>query len=211
MLAFAPRVQVATHSGAASLAAVAAPLRAVAGQPGPDRVSVTGSPDALSFHRALPGYAETPLVDATSLARELGLDALWIKDESRRFGLPAFKFLGASWAISRLLGGGSDAGELAASARDQGIERLTTATDGNHGRAVARMAALVGLRATIYIPEAMRAARRDAIASEGAELVVVAEGYDEAVRRSLQDAASDPACRAVNDADLDGSSPVGAG
>jgi diaminopropionate ammonia-lyase len=187
---------------------MAAPPRAVVGHPlGHDQVS--GYPDTLSFHRALPGYGQTPLVDAGSLARELGLDGLWIKDESRRFGLPAFKFLGASWAISQLLAGGSDAGELARNARAQGIDRLTTATDGNHGRAVARMAALVGLRATIYIPEAMRPARRDAITSEGAELVVVPAGYDEAVRQSLADAAGDPSCRAVNDADLDGSSPVG--
>ena len=143
------------------------------------------------------------------LAAALGLDALWIKDESRRFGLPAFKFLGASWAISQLLGGGEDIAGLARRARELGIDRLTTATDGNHGRAVARMAALVGLRATIYVPDAMRPARREAIVSEGADLVVVPADYDEAVRRSLADAAGDPACRAVNDADLDGSSPVG--
>jgi diaminopropionate ammonia-lyase len=187
---------------------VATPPRAVIGTPreGPPAAA---SPDTLAFHRALPGYAQTPLVDAAPLARELGLDRLWVKDESSRFGLPAFKFLGASWAISRLLGGGSDATGLARLAQALGIERLTTATDGNHGRAVARMAALVGLRATIYVPGAMRPARRAAISSEGAELVVVDAGYDAAVRRSLADAAGDPACRAVNDADLDGSNPVG--
>jgi diaminopropionate ammonia-lyase len=187
---------------------MAAPSRAVTGRPTLDRVAAAGGPDALSFHRALPGYEQTRLVAADSLASELGLERLFVKDESRRFGLPAFKFLGASWAISQLLGGGSDAGALVHTARAQGIDRLTTATDGNHGRAVARMAALVGLRATIYIPEAMRPARRDAIASEGAELVVVPSDYDEAVRQSLADAAGDPTCRAVNDADLDGSSPV---
>jgi diaminopropionate ammonia-lyase len=147
-------------------------------------------------------------VSAGALAAELGLDRLYVKDESHRFGLRAFKFLGASWAISQLLGGGTDSDGLARGAHELGIDRLTTATDGNHGRAVARMAALVGLRATIYIPAAMRPARRDAITSEGAELVVVDADYDEAVRRSLADAQGDPACRAVNDADLDGSSPV---
>ena len=188
---------------------MATPPRAVIGTPRRQE-RAAADPDTLGFHQALPGYAQTPLVDADPLARELGLDRLWVKDESRRFGLPAFKFLGASWAISQLLGGGTVVGELAGSARELGIDRLTTATDGNHGRAVARMAALVGLRATIYIPAAMRPARRDAIASEGAELVVVDADYDEAVRRSLADAAGDPACRAVNDADLDGSNPVGA-
>ncbi|HEY1480687.1 MAG TPA: pyridoxal-phosphate dependent enzyme [Gaiellales bacterium] len=182
--------------------------RVVVGAPHPDRLAVGGSADALAFHRGLPGYEATRLVAADSLARELGIERLYVKDESRRLGLPAFKFLGASWAISRLLGGGSDLAALAHHAREQGIERLTTATDGNHGRAVARMAALLGLRSTIYVPAAMRPARRDAIVSEGAELVEVADDYDEAVRRSLLDAAADPACRAVNDADLDGASPV---
>jgi diaminopropionate ammonia-lyase len=183
-------------------------MRAIAGAPHPEHIA--GAPDAapIAFHRGLPGYAPTPLVAAASLARELGIERLYVKDESSRFGLPAFKFLGASWAISRLLGGASDIASLAHGAREQGIERLTTATDGNHGRAVAHMATLVGLRATIYIPASMRAARRDAIAAEGAELVVVPEGYDAAVRRSLEDAAADGACRAVNDADLDGSTPV---
>jgi diaminopropionate ammonia-lyase len=183
------------------------PRAVINGAPAPPRRSDDGE-QALAFHRALPGYEPTRLLPATALARELGLERLYVKDESSRFGLPAFKFLGASWAISRLLGGGTDAGALARAARERGIERLTTATDGNHGRAVARMAALVGLRATIYVPAAMRPARRDAIASEGAELVAVDGDYDEAVRRSLLDAAADPACRAVNDADLDGSSPV---
>lgn len=181
--------------------------RAVVGAP-TGRGLASGAPDTVAFHRGLPGYARTTLVDAAPLAHALGLERLYVKDESHRFGLPAFKFLGASWAISQLLGGGSDVAKLAAHARTQGIDRLTTATDGNHGRAVARMAALVGLRATIYIPAAMRPSRRDAIAAEGADLVVVGDDYDEAVRRSLADAAGDPACRAVNDADLDGSSPV---
>ena len=184
------------------------PARAVAGAPGAARPTPEPSPDTRPFHRALAGYEVTPLVSAAALATGLGLDALYVKDESHRFGLQAFKFLGASWAISRLLGGGADLEQLAERARQQGIDRLTTATDGNHGRAVARMAALLGLRATIYIPAAMRPARREALAAERAELVIVADGYDAAVRRSLADAAADPRCRAVNDADPDGSSPL---
>ena len=50
------------------------------------------------FHERLPGYAETPLVDLPSLAADLGVSRLMVKDESSRFGLPAFKMLGASWA-----------------------------------------------------------------------------------------------------------------
>jgi diaminopropionate ammonia-lyase len=183
-------------------------MRAVIGTPRPERISHHPEPITLAFHRGLPGYEQTRLVEAEALAAELGLERLYVKDESRRFGLPAFKFLGASWAISQLLGGGSDVSVLARRARAQGIDRLATATDGNHGRAVARMAALVGITASIYVPRAMLPVRREAILSEGAELVEVDADYDEAVRRAVADAAQDPACRAVNDADLDGTSEV---
>jgi diaminopropionate ammonia-lyase len=175
----------------------------------PDPASVPTPSDTLAFHRALPGYEATPLVRAVDLAEELGLEDVFIKDESSRFGLPAFKFLGASWAIAQLLGGSSDLGALRAAAEAQGIRRLTTATDGNHGRAVARMAGLLGLASTIYMPAFTAQARRDAIAGEGAEVVVVDDEYDAAVEASIRDADADPAARAVNDADLTGTSPVG--
>jgi diaminopropionate ammonia-lyase len=163
----------------------------------------------LGFHRALPGYAPTRLVHAPSLATVTGLQDVWIKDESSRFGLPAFKFLGASWAIARLLGGSSDLGELRAAAAAAGIRRLTTATDGNHGRAVAHMARLLGLESTIYVPSFCAEARREAIRGEGATVVAVDDAYDAAVGASIEDAAADPAARAVNDADLTGGSAVG--
>jgi diaminopropionate ammonia-lyase len=87
------------------------------------------------------------------------------------------------------------------------VRRLAAATDGNHGRAVARLAAQLGLAATIHVPATMVPARRAAIAGEGAELVVDAGGYDSAVRAATA-AAEDPACRVIADADHDGSSPV---
>jgi diaminopropionate ammonia-lyase len=175
----------------------------------PDRSRVPAPVDTLAFHRALPGYERTPLHRLPTLAAELGLADVFVKDESRRFGLPAFKFLGASWAIAQLLGGSSDLEALRAAAAAQGIRRLTTATDGNHGRAVAHVARLLGLASTIYVPAFTAEDRRAAIAGEGAEVVVVPEGYDAAVERSIADAAADAAARAVNDADLDGTSPIG--
>src|SRR5215211_277719 len=57
----------------------------------------------LRFHRRLPGYEETPLVDAPGLADALGVGKVLVKDESSRLGLPAFKVLGASWAVYRAL------------------------------------------------------------------------------------------------------------
>jgi diaminopropionate ammonia-lyase len=175
----------------------------------PDRSRVPAATDALPFHRSLPGYSPTPLVPAATLARRTGLESVFVKDESSRLGLPAFKFLGASWAVARMLGA-RDLDGLRNAARAQGVFRLTTATDGNHGRAVARMARLLEIDATIYIPPFVAPARRDAIAGEGAEVRQVEGAYEDAVRASLADAADDPACRAVNDADLEGGSDVGA-
>src|ERR671932_258277 len=55
----------------------------------------------LEFHRRLPGYRPTPLVGAAELARALRVGRVWVKDESDRLGMPAFKILGASWAVYR--------------------------------------------------------------------------------------------------------------
>ena len=153
------------------------------------------SREPMAFHRLLAGYAPSRLAEAPDAARALGIGRLLVKDESSRLGLPAFKILGASWATYRALaeriGGFADwqtlddlAGELA----PHGPLTLVAATDGNHGRAVARMAALLGLSSRIYVPDDMAQARRDAIASEGAEVIVFHGTYDEAVARSAEDA-----------------------
>ena len=134
-----------------------------------------GDDDApLRFHRALPGYAPSALIDAPELAAEWGVGQVRLKFERERFGLPSFKFLGASWAARRLLGDPPHDPEL----------ELIAATDGNHGRAVARVARLAGLGALILVPAGTATARIDAIADEGAEVEVVDGSYDDAVRRS---------------------------
>jgi diaminopropionate ammonia-lyase len=147
------------------------------------------------FHRKLPGYTASPLVDAPNIAEELGVGSVLLKDESSRLGLPAFKILGASWAVYRALeqrSGGFDDWDTIDDLRRQieplGPLTLSAATDGNHGRAVARMAALLGLDATIYVPVGTTQARIDGIASEGASVTVVDGTYDEAVARSAEDA-----------------------
>jgi diaminopropionate ammonia-lyase len=151
----------------------------------------------LQFHRRLPGYEETPLVDAPGLAGALGVGRVFVKDESGRLGLPAFKVLGASWAVYRTLeerlgsGGFGDWQEI--EDLKEALEplrplSLVAATDGNHGRALARVARLLGLGARIFVPEDMVTARREAIADEGAEVVVVRGTYDEAVERSAEEA-----------------------
>lgn len=150
--------------------------------------------DPLQFHRRLPGYEPTPLIDAPALAENLGIGQVWVKDESSRIGLPAFKILGASWAIYRELqkranfDGWNTVEELAALLEGLRPMTLSAATDGNHGRAVARMAALLGFDARIYVPAGTSQARIDAIADEGASVTVVDGTYDEAVARSSEDA-----------------------
>ena len=137
------------------------------------------SAEARAYHASLPGYAPTPLRPLPGLADELGLGAVALKDESARLGLPAFKVLGASWAVERALRERPE------------VHTLVAASAGNHGRAVAHVAALRGLAARILLPARSAPARRAAIAAEGAELVVVDGDYEDAVRQAAEDGARD--------------------
>lgn len=146
----------------------------------------------LRFHSTLPDYAPTPLRDAPAAAEALGVARVLVKDESARLGMPSFKILGASWATFRALcekAGADHASiasldELKAALADHLPLELIAATDGNHGRAVARMAKLLGLTAHILVPDDMVAARIAAIEGEGARVTVVEGSYDEAVEQS---------------------------
>jgi diaminopropionate ammonia-lyase len=158
---------------------------------GGDRTGVPEhDPRAARFHRSMPGYAPSPVADAPAAAAQLGLARLLVKLETERFGLPSFKVLGASWAICRALS--LRAGVEPVSTFDE-LRRLcvrldgltlVTATDGNHGRAVAHVARLLGLDARILVPAGTAAARIEAIAGEGASVEIVDGSYDDAVRRS---------------------------
>jgi diaminopropionate ammonia-lyase len=119
------------------------------------------SREAIAFHRALPGYRPTPLRDLSP--------GVALKDESERLGLPAFKVLGASWAVERLLRERPE------------VHTLVAASAGNHGRAVAHIAAQRGLACRILLPARATPARAAAIAAEGAEVVTVDGDYDDAV------------------------------
>ncbi|HEY7629345.1 MAG TPA: pyridoxal-phosphate dependent enzyme [Thermoleophilaceae bacterium] len=152
-----------------------------------DRAAVPPASDAaFGFHTGLDGYAPTPLHDLPALADELGLRAVGLKDESNRLGLPAFKVLGASWAVECALG------------EQPGVHTLVAASAGNHGRAVAHVAARRGLAARIYLPARSARARRDAIAAEGAEIVVVDGDYEDAVRQAAADG-EEPGFLALSD------------
>lgn len=143
---------------------------------------------ARDFHRTLEGYRISPLIELPTIATELGSGRVFIKDESERLGLPAFKVLGASWAIAKsvALHCVLDESSLSVNALRTAIGdatlTLVTATDGNHGRAVAHVARLLGIRARVYTPAGVSVAALDGIRSEGAELIELENTYDDVVR-----------------------------
>lgn len=147
---------------------------------------------SAGFHRRLPGYRQTPLVESPSAAAALGVGRVLVKDESLRLGLPSFKILGASWAVYRKIvedtgieeDSWDDIEGLRSQAGDALPDALVTATDGNHGRGVARVARWLGTGAEVFVPEGTSSARIGAIESEGASVEVVKGDYDDAVRRA---------------------------
>ncbi|KAI0096285.1 pyridoxal-phosphate dependent enzyme family protein [Nemania sp. FL0031] len=143
----------------------------------------------LAFHETLPDYNKTPLHSLPDVARELGLGHVLVKDESSRFGLPAFKILGASWAVYRAVGwhlgipvadGQVPIAELGVKARKAGVE-IVTATEGNCGRAVARMGKYMGITVRVWVPSFMPQETRELIRSEGAEVIVIDGSYDDLI------------------------------
>lgn len=143
------------------------------------------------FHRTIPGYAPTPLVSLTHLAEELGVGQLLVKDESKRFGLNAFKALGGSYAIARelarRLGWPEEDVTFQDLMRPEVKERLgeqtfVTATDGNHGRGVAWAARQLGHRAVVYMPKGSVKERLSSIRAQGAQAEITEYNYDNAVR-----------------------------
>ena len=153
---------------------------------------------ARSYHQGFAEYAPTPLVALPRLADYLGIGRLFVKDESHRFGLNAFKVLGASYAIGRYLASclGRDIGDLShdvlrseAVRKQLGDITFTTATDGNHGRAVAWAAQQIGQKAVIYMPKGSDPVRLENIRAHGAEATITDLNYDDAVRLSEKMAA----------------------
>ncbi|KAJ5225645.1 hypothetical protein N7468_006870 [Penicillium chermesinum] len=145
----------------------------------------------VEFHKELPNYAPTPLVSLPELAAEVGVKGILVKDESNRFGLPSFKVLGASWgcfrAVAQHLGLSSTVTleNLSAKARTRGLS-LITASEGNHGRAVAYMAKLLGVSASVFVPLSMDDNTSRFIKSEGARVIVVQGTYDKAVQEAAE-------------------------
>lgn len=143
------------------------------------------------FHASFPVYQKTPLAILNNTAGELGLGGIYVKDESYRFGLNAFKVLGGSFAIGNYM-----AEKLGMDIRELPYDRMisqeikeklgeltfVTATDGNHGRGVAWTANQLKQKAVVYMPKGSAKERLDNIRAEGADASITDYNYDEAVR-----------------------------
>ena len=130
------------------------------------------------FHQQFAEYTPTPLIDLPKLARKLGISGLFVKDESRRFGLEAFKGLGGSYCLGRYL----------AEHPDQNGVTFVTATDGNHGRGIAWAARKLGCKAVVYMPAGSSAERLANIRAQGAEATITNMNYDDTVRFAARQA-----------------------
>lgn len=155
--------------------------------------------DIGAFHALLPGYRPTPLFPLPALARSLGVGQILVKDESFRFDLTAFKVLGASYAVYRFLKGRltprtESSVTMAAFVHDLLVGRYAgkyvfcTATDGNHGRAVAWIARRFHQKAVVYVPRGTAAARIRNIEAEEAQVRIVDGSYDDTVRQAAEEA-----------------------
>lgn len=146
-----------------------------------------------SFHKSFDEYSVTPLHELKNLSNYLGIKNMFLKDESYRFGLNAFKVLGGSFAIGKYL-----AEKLEMDMKDISFEYLkskeakeklgeitfVTATDGNHGRGMAWAARQVGQKAVVYMPTGSSQIRLENIRKEGAEAEIIDGNYDDSVRLS---------------------------
>ncbi len=153
---------------------------------------------AQAFHRSFPQYSLTPLAKLPGMAGRLGLGGLWVKDESYRFGLNAFKVLGGSFAMGRYIAQelGRDVSQVDYAyltgnklKEEFGQATFFTATDGNHGRGVAWAANKLGQKAVVHMPKGSAKSRFDNIAKEGAAVTIEEVNYDDCVRMAAAEAA----------------------
>ncbi|WP_249299842.1 diaminopropionate ammonia-lyase [Feifania hominis] len=169
-------------------------------QPTGEKADVSAfSPDVArrvrEYHESFPMYEPTPLANLPALAKRLGVGSIMVKDESKRFGLNAFKVLGGSYAIGSLIAQRLGLSELSwdalqAARRRGALDGMTfiTATDGNHGRGVAWTAGQLGCRAIVYMPRGSAAERLENIRATGAEACILDLPYDDVVRRAAAEA-----------------------
>lgn len=168
---------------------------------------------SIGFHKSFPQYSVTPLTRLTNLASYLGLKRLYVKDESYRFGLNAFKVLGGSYAIAKYISKelGRDVSEVPYSVltseklrEEFGQATFFSATDGNHGRGVAWAANRLRQKCVIRMPKGTTQTRLENIAKENATVTIEDMNYDECVRLAASEAEKTPRGIIVQDTAWDG-------
>jgi diaminopropionate ammonia-lyase len=146
---------------------------------------------AKRFHESFEQYSKTPLVELQELSKHIGVKGIYLKDESYRFGLNAFKVLGGSFAMAKYMAKRlkRDISELpykkliSEEIRNElGEVTFVTATDGNHGRGVAWTANQLQQKSVVYMPKGSSTVRLNNIRAEGAEASITDMNYDDAVR-----------------------------
>jgi len=148
-----------------------------------------GKTQPISFHRTMPGYAATPVVEMPELAATCKIARIVVKNEQERLGLPSFKLLGSSWALHQRVKAVADLSsdtlvafpDLCRIVPRLGPPTLCTASDGNHGRAVASLAEALGCACVVFLPADSAVSRTDAIRGHGAIVELIDGSYDEAV------------------------------
>ena len=168
---------------------------------------------ARAFHESFPQYSKTPLTKLEHMAAYLGLKEVYVKDESYRFGLNAFKVLGGSFAMARYIASetGRDVSELPYSVltsdklrEEFGQATFFTATDGNHGRGVAWAANKLHQKAVVHMPKGTTQTRLENIRREGAQVDIQELNYDDCVRLAAREADETPRGVIVQDTAWDG-------
>jgi diaminopropionate ammonia-lyase len=160
-------------------------------KPSLDHLDLSVAEKVKRFHQSFPIYKETPLRELKALAKDLGVEKIYVKDESFRFGLNAFKVLGGSYAIGKYM-----AEKLEMDIDDLPFEKMISgevreklgemtfisATDGNHGRGVAWTVNQLKQNSVIYMPKGSSLERLENIRAEGAKAEITDLNYDDAVR-----------------------------
>ncbi len=168
---------------------------------------------ARTFHESFPQYSKTPLARLDQMAGYLGLNSIYVKDESYRFGLNAFKVLGGSFSMARYIAKetGKKVEDLPynvltseALKKEFGQATFFTATDGNHGRGVAWAANKLGQKAVVFMPKGSTQTRLRNILAENAQATIEEVNYDECVRMAAAAAKETPHGVVVQDTAWDG-------
>lgn len=157
----------------------------------PAEFTAEGACSPIAFHKQIDGYAKPPLVSLPHLAEKWKVKGIYVKDESKRFSLNAFKGLGGSYAMFRIIcerlgldPAGTSLKELTEEDNKYKISEMefVTCTDGNHGRGVSWAAGIFGCKAHVYMPYGSQEVRAEAIRRIGpAEVEITDWNYDNTV------------------------------